>query len=78
LSRGKFLERFQCLLSEIIAFLKSIGANYDCLTNNTWLQNLAFLTDMVTARLNTLNVELQKKDGTIIELLSSINYFKSN
>ncbi|XP_008179270.1 zinc finger BED domain-containing protein 5-like [Acyrthosiphon pisum] len=76
LSRGKFLERFQCLLPEIIEFLKSRGDNYDCLTNNTWLQNLAFLTD-ITAHLNTLNVQLQGKDGTIIELLSSINGFKS-
>jgi hypothetical protein len=28
--RGKFLERFQCLLPEIIEFLKSRGDNYDC------------------------------------------------
>jgi len=76
LSRGKVLERFQCLLPEIIEFLKSRGDNYDCLTNNTWLQNLAFLTD-ITAHLNTLNVELQGKYGTKIELLSSINGFKS-
>ena len=76
MSRGKFLERFQCLLPEIIEFLKSRGDNYDCLTNNTWLQNLAFLTD-ITAHLNTLNVELQGKDGIIIELLRSINGFKS-
>jgi hypothetical protein len=48
LSRGEFLERFQCLLPEIIEFLKSRGDNYDCLTNNTWHQNLAFLTDITT------------------------------
>ncbi|XP_026816124.1 general transcription factor II-I repeat domain-containing protein 2A-like [Rhopalosiphum maidis] len=76
LSSDTFLERFQCLFPEIIEFSKSRGDNYDCLTNNTWLQNLAFLTD-ITAHLNTLNVELQGKDGTIIELLSSINGFKS-
>ncbi|XP_025407851.1 zinc finger BED domain-containing protein 5-like [Sipha flava] len=34
LSLGKFLERFQCLLPEVIKFLKSRGDNYDCLTNN--------------------------------------------
>lgn len=37
---------------------------------------LAFLTN-ITAYLNNLNLELQEKDGILIELLSFINSFKS-
>lgn len=37
---------------------------------------LAFLTN-ITAYLNNLNLELQEKDGILIELLNFINSFKS-
>lgn len=75
LSRGRFLERFQELLPEISQFLQSRGDQYDQLTNPKWLLNLAFLTD-ITNHLNKCNLELQGKNRTIIELLSSINSFK--
>ena len=76
LSRGKFLDRFQELLPEIIQFLESRGDTTAQLKNRKWLQNLAFLTDF-TSHLNKLNIELQGKDRSITELVSSINCFKS-
>ncbi|CAH0404350.1 unnamed protein product [Chilo suppressalis] len=46
------------------------------LKNEKWLTDLAFLTD-ITMHLNTINLELQDKGKTIIELISVVNAFKS-
>ncbi|KAJ4927678.1 hypothetical protein JOQ06_015481, partial [Pogonophryne albipinna] len=61
LSRGKVLQRFLDLLPEIISFLKSRNEEYEQLSDDTWLLDLGFLTDL-TAKLNDLNRELQGKD----------------
>ncbi|KAK4875858.1 hypothetical protein RN001_012280 [Aquatica leii] len=76
LSRGKFLERFQELLPEITAFLDERGDDTQMLKNKKWLTDLAFLTD-ITMHLNTINLELQGKGKTIIEMISAVNAFKS-
>lgn len=77
LSRGKFLERFSELLPEIKEFLKrSNHAEYAQLQDNQWLLDLAFLTDL-TDKLNSLNLELQGKNKHIINMISSVNMFKS-
>lgn len=76
LSRGKFLERFQELLPEIISFLDERGDNTEMLRNEKWLCNLAFFIDMTT-HLNLINLELQGKDKTIIDMHSAINTFKN-
>lgn len=76
LSRGKFLERFQELLPEIISFLHERGDNTEILRNEKWLCDLAFLTD-ITNHLNLINLELQGKDKTIIDMHSAINSFKN-
>lgn len=76
LSRGKFLERFQELLPEITAFLDERGDDTQILKNEKWLNDLAFLTD-ITMHLNTVNLELQGKGKTIIEMISAVNAFKS-
>ncbi|XP_050509092.1 protein FAM200A-like [Diabrotica virgifera virgifera] len=58
LSRGKFLDRFQELLPEIISFLEELGDDTHLLQNEKWLSDLAFLSDL-TNHLNVLNLELQ-------------------
>lgn len=76
LSRGRFLERFQELLPEIITFLETRGDDCEKLKNENWLRDLAFLTD-ITKHLNSLNLELQGQNKTIIDMMSSVNAFKS-
>ncbi|XP_049444494.1 general transcription factor II-I repeat domain-containing protein 2-like [Epinephelus fuscoguttatus] len=77
LSRGKFLARFSELLPEIKDFLKlSKHAEYAQLEDCQWLLDLAFLTDL-TGMLNDLNLELQGQDKHVINMISSVNTFKS-
>lgn len=77
LSRGRFLERFRDLLPEIKEFLKQNEyAEYSQLDDEQWLLDLAFLTD-ITALLNELNLELQGKNKNVINMISSVNAFKS-
>lgn len=77
LSRGKFLARFTELLPEIKDFMKlSKHAEYAQLEDYQWLLDLAFLTDL-TDLLNYLNLELQGKDKYVIDMISSVNTFKS-
>ncbi|KAJ4922048.1 hypothetical protein JOQ06_021512 [Pogonophryne albipinna] len=76
LSRGNFLERFRVLLPEIKAFLHGTKlAEYARLDDEEWLLDLAFLTD-ITHMLNELNLELQGKDRTVVDMISSVNAFK--
>uniref|UniRef100_A0A6P7HAE6 General transcription factor II-I repeat domain-containing protein 2A-like n=1 Tax=Diabrotica virgifera virgifera TaxID=50390 RepID=A0A6P7HAE6_DIAVI len=58
LSRGKFLDRFQELLPEIISFLEELGDDTHLLQNEKWLSDVTFLSDL-TNHLNVLNLELQ-------------------
>ncbi|RXN37666.1 general transcription factor II-I repeat domain-containing 2A-like protein [Labeo rohita] len=77
LSRGKFLARFWELLPDIKDFLKlSKHAEYTQLEDHQWLLDLAFLTDL-TDLLNDFNLELQGKDKHVINMISSVNTFKS-
>ncbi|KAI9999434.1 hypothetical protein NQD34_018211 [Periophthalmus magnuspinnatus] len=76
LSRGKFLQRFRELCPEIKEFFRvAKHAEYTQLHDDQWLLDLAFLTDL-TNMLNDLNVELQGKDKTVINMISSVNAFK--
>ncbi|RXN38679.1 general transcription factor II-I repeat domain-containing 2A-like protein [Labeo rohita] len=77
LSRGTFLARFWELLPDIKDFLKlSKHAEYAQLEDHQWLLDLAFLTDL-TDLLNDFNLELQGKDKHVINMISSVNTFKS-
>ncbi|XP_057659285.1 uncharacterized protein LOC130895759 [Diorhabda carinulata] len=67
---------FQELLPEITAFLDERGDDTQILKNEKWLTDLAFLTD-ITMHLNIVNLELQGKGKTIIEMISAVNAFKS-
>lgn len=70
------LQRFLDLLPEIVIFLKSRGEEYDQLSDDAWLLDLGFLTDL-TAKLNDLNRELQGKDRGIGDMISAVNAFKT-
>lgn len=75
LSRGKFLQRFRDLLDEIIKFLDERGDNYQQLCDLDWQCDLAFLADF-TGKLSTLNLNLQGKNKTLTEMMSSIAAFQ--
>ncbi len=69
--------RFSELLPEIKEFLKlSKHAKYAQLEDHQWLLDLAFLTDL-TDLLNDFNLKLQGKDKHVINMISSVNTFKS-
>lgn len=76
LSRSKFLQRFRDLLDEIIKFLEERGDDYQQLRDLDWQCDLAFLADF-TGKLSTLNLELQGKNKTVTEMMSSIAAFQS-
>ncbi len=76
LSRGKFLARFSELLTEVTDFSRhSKDALCAQLDDEQWLMDEAFLTDL-TGTLNELNLELQGKNKTIINMISSVNASK--
>ena len=76
LSRGKLLQRFGELYPEIREFFRVAGhAEYKKLNDGQWLFDLAFLTDLINM-LNDLNLGLQGKDKTVINMISSVNTFK--
>lgn len=76
LSRSKFLQRFRALLEEIIKFLEERGDNYQQLRDLDWQCDLAFLADF-TGKLSALNLDLQGKDKTILEMMSCVAAFKN-
>lgn len=76
LSRGKVLQRFVDLLPQIKTFLSTRNEEYEELSDDAWLLDLGFLTDL-TAKLNALNLELQGKDRHLLHMVSSVNAFKA-
>ena len=73
LSRGRFLERLKELLPEIKELLKQFkDAEYAQLEDKQLLLDLAFLTDL-TALINELNLELQRKEKNIVDMISFVN-----
>ena len=76
LSRGKVLQRFVDLLPEIKAFLSKRNEEHEELSDDAWLLDLGFLTDL-TGKLNSLNHELQGKDRHLIHMISAVNAFKA-
>ncbi|XP_069077106.1 general transcription factor II-I repeat domain-containing protein 2-like [Pleurodeles waltl] len=76
LSRGRVLRRFLSLLPEVKAFMESRNEDVTQLSSTEWLLDLAFLTD-VTEQLNVLNCELQGKNKTIANMISSVKTFTS-
>uniref|UniRef100_A0A3B1INU1 DUF4371 domain-containing protein n=1 Tax=Astyanax mexicanus TaxID=7994 RepID=A0A3B1INU1_ASTMX len=80
MSRGKCLERFFALRSEIPVFLEnSISSDTRAycvkLKDTQFLCDMAFLTD-ISAHLNHLNTLLQGKDQTVCDLYSHMTAFQ--
>lgn len=76
LSRGKVLDRFFHLREEIVIFMNGAERPVLQLEDNAWIRDLAFLSDIVD-HLSKLNVSLQGRDRTVIELFDSIQLFKA-
>uniref|UniRef100_A0A087XSU0 Uncharacterized protein n=1 Tax=Poecilia formosa TaxID=48698 RepID=A0A087XSU0_POEFO len=68
-------ERFRELCPEIKFLLVAKHVEYRQLKDDQLLLDLAFLTDL-TNMLNDLNIELQGKDKTVINMISLVNAFK--
>ena len=75
LSRATFLARFRELLPQISSYLKSKGDSYPQLNDQEWLLDLAFFCD-ITKQLNELNLQLQGKGKTIMDMISILKSFK--
>ena len=75
LNRGKVLQRFVDLLPEIKTFLETRKEEHEELSDDQWLLDLGFLTDL-TAKLNALNNELQGKDRHLPHMIT-VNAFKA-
>ncbi|MBN3283064.1 GT2D2 protein, partial [Polyodon spathula] len=58
-----------------LTFLEERNEHYQELSDQLWLTDLAFLTDL-TSKLNTVNLELQGKDTTLTQLIGSVNAFR--
>ena len=78
LSKGKVLSRFWALKNSVCLFLSEIDefpTERECLQNDDWLNDLAFLVD-ITSHLNSLNARLQGKDKLFTNLCDDISAFK--
>lgn len=75
LSRAKFLKRFRDLLPEVKQFLTAKGETHPELEDKRWLLNLAFLCD-ITEKLNQLNLQLQGRHKSIVDMISIVKAFK--
>ncbi|XP_062415327.1 general transcription factor II-I repeat domain-containing protein 2A-like [Pungitius pungitius] len=80
MSRGKCLERFFALRSEIPVFLEnsvSVDTSAYCaqLKDTRFVCDMAFLTD-ISAHLNHLNTLLQGRDQTVCDLYSHMTAFQ--
>jgi hypothetical protein len=82
LSRGKFLERFFQLRTEICKFITEVKPNLtvgerkvtELLSDPGWLLDFAFLVD-ITGHLNVLNTRMQGRQALITELLDNVRAF---
>jgi len=64
-------------LDDIVQFLEERGDSFSQMRDVSWLCDLAFLANF-TGRLSDLNLKLQGKNKTIIDLISCISSFKAN
>lgn len=74
LSRGQMLRRFFDLRNVIDEYMKEQGRAIAELSNDEWICDLAFLCD-ICEHLNTLNIYLQGRKQTVVNMYCSINAF---
>lgn len=75
LSRAAALKRFWNLRLEIKFFMESKHQNVAFLSDENWLNDLAFLTD-ITQHLSDLNLQLQSKDQLVNKLFEHVCAFE--
>ena len=75
LSRAAILKRFWNLQQEIKFFVESKHQNVTFLSNENWLNDLAFLTD-ITQHLSDLNLKLQRKSQLVNKMFEHICAFE--
>ena len=80
LSKGKALERFCDLRGEITAFLgsskhKKAETHLNRMLDDNFIGDVCFLSD-IFKHLNDLNVGLQGRDKTVIELVEQMRAFQ--
>ena len=75
LSRATILKRFWNLRQKIKFFMDSKHQNVAFLSNENWLNDLAFLTD-ITQHLSVLNLKLQGKSQLVNKLFEHICAFE--
>ena len=78
LSRGKVLARFLAVKDQLYNFLcekKMLPEKQQKLKDPSWLNNLAFLTD-ISRHLNTLNKRMQGKQQLVCHLNDQVNSFR--
>ena len=76
LSRSIVLEKFYALHNEICTFMKEKNSPVSELEDVTWLQDLAFLSDMMM-HLNQLNIKLQGSNQLAHVLYESVQAFET-
>lgn len=76
LSRSIVLEKFYALRNEICTFMKEKNSPVPELEDMTWLQDLAFLSDMMM-HLNQLNIKLQGSNRLVHVLYESVQAFET-
>lgn len=75
LSRGIVLEKFYALRNEICSFMKEKESPVPQLEDQSWLQDLAFLSDMMM-HLNHLNTKLQGSNLLVHTLYEAVKAFE--
>jgi hypothetical protein len=76
LSRGRALSRFSQMREEpIIIFTSEDSELSHLLSDETWCNKFAFISDISPA-LNTLNKNMQGKNGNVLIFTDKINFFK--
>lgn len=76
LSRGRVLERFFYLRSEIASFLLIKGKPLEELSNLQWVCDLAFLVDM-NRHLNEINLKLQGTGKFVSDMYTNVKSFEN-
>src|SRR5258705_6675679 len=75
LSRGRMLQRFFKLISEVKDFMKSKGKPIPQLSDKKWVADLALMVD-IAEHLSDLNLKLQGRNQLVNVLFSHIKSFE--
>ena len=75
MSRGRVQQRFVALKEEVLQFYKTVPKKFEELESESWNHDFLYLCD-ITDHLNDLNLQLQRKDLLIFQLVGAVKAFK--